>query len=50
MVDLVQVVHLVQLLLGDLLLLSAVARRLQELQAAGGDGGHQLGANNNTAG
>jgi hypothetical protein len=49
-VDLVQVVHLVQLLLRDLLLLRAVASRLQELQTAGRDGGHHLGANHNTAG
>ncbi|KAF3843891.1 hypothetical protein F7725_015939 [Dissostichus mawsoni] len=33
-VDLVQVVHVLQLLLGDLVLLSAVTRRLQELQPA----------------
>lgn len=42
-VDLVGVLHLLQLLLGDLLLLGAVARRLQELQPAGGHAGHQLG-------
>ncbi|KAG7266504.1 hypothetical protein CRUP_016876 [Coryphaenoides rupestris] len=42
MVDLIQVIHLLELLLWDLLLLRAMAGRLQELQTTGGDGGHQL--------
>lgn len=41
-VDLILVLHLLQLLLGDLLLLCAVTCCLQELQPAGGDTGHQL--------
>lgn len=42
MVNLIQVVHVLQLLIRDLLLLRAVARRLQELEAACGDGGDDL--------
>lgn len=41
-VDLILVLHLLQLVLRDLLLLRAVTRRLQELQPASGDTGHQL--------
>lgn len=41
-VDLVHVLHLLQLLLWDLPLLGAVARRLQELEPLGGDAGHEL--------
>lgn len=41
-VDLIQVLHLLQLLLRDLLLLRAVTRCLQEPQPAGRDAGHQL--------
>lgn len=41
-VDLIQVLHLLQLILRDLLLLRAVTRCLQELQPASGDTGHQL--------
>lgn len=48
-VDLVQVLHLLQLVLGDLLLLRAVTRRLQELQPLGGDTGHQLRPKHHTA-
>lgn len=42
MVDLIQVLHVLQLVLRDLLLLRPVTRRLQELQPASGDTGHQL--------
>lgn len=42
MVNLVQVLHVLQLLVWDLLLLSPVAGRLQELQATGRDGGDHL--------
>lgn len=41
-VNLIAVLHLLQLLLGDLLLLCAVPRRLQELQPASRDAGDQL--------
>lgn len=41
-VNLIPVLHLLQLLLRDLLPLRAVPRRLQELQPAGGDTGDQL--------
>ena len=41
-VDLIEVLHLLQLLLGDLVPLRAVTRRLQELQPTRGDAGHQL--------
>lgn len=41
-VDGVHVLHLLQLLLRDLLLLRAVTRCLQELEPVGGDAGHQL--------
>lgn len=41
-VNLVAVLHLLQLLLGDLLLLCAMPRRLQELQPASRDAGDQL--------
>ena len=41
-VDLIHVLHLLLILLRELLLLRAVAGRLQELQAAGGDAGDQL--------
>lgn len=41
-VDLILVLHILQLLLGDLLLLCAVTCCLQEPQPAGGDTGHQL--------
>lgn len=41
-IDLIQVLHLLQLLFGDLLLLRAVTGRLEELQPTGGDAGHQL--------
>ncbi len=47
-VDLILVLHLLQLVLGDLLLLRAVTRRLQELQPASGDAGHQLRGGTNT--
>lgn len=42
MVDLIQVLHLLQFLLGNLLLLCAVTCCLQELQPAGGNTGYQL--------
>lgn len=41
-VNLIPVLHLLQLLFGDLLPLRAVPRRLQELQPASGDAGDQL--------
>lgn len=41
-VDLVHVFQLLQLLVRDLLLLGAVARRLEEFEAAGGYGGDHL--------
>lgn len=41
-VDLVHVLQLLQLLVRDLLLLRAVACRLEEFEAAGGDGGDHL--------
>lgn len=41
-VNLIAVLHLLQLLLRDLLPLRAMPRRLQELQPAGGDAGDQL--------
>lgn len=41
-VDLLHVLHVLQLLVGDLLLLGAVACGLQELQTAGGDRRDQL--------
>lgn len=47
-VDLIRVLHLFQLLLGDLLLLPAVTRCRQELQPASGDTGHQLGGRPDT--
>lgn len=41
-VNLIPVLHLLQLFLRDLLPLRAVPRRLQELQPVGGDAGDQL--------
>lgn len=41
-VDLIHVLQLLQLLVRNLLLLGAVAHRLQEFEAAGGDGGDNL--------
>lgn len=42
MVNLVHVIQLLQLLVRDLLLLGAVARRLEEFEAAGGYGRDHL--------
>lgn len=41
-VDLILVLHLLQLIFRDLLLLRAMTRRLQELQPSSGDTGHHL--------